>query len=214
MPKPQRRSTKTVKDKALINGLGNMAENDSHDNHEVMPIPQGDSNPKASLKSSIKPEQTKKMGTTPNKKPSPIKKVKAATESSPDFVDKGFYIDHKKSKSPEDYQSQIKKLKAENERLKKGTTKEDLFPELQTKKLKNNFKKFLEAIAAESDIQRTDWPTISTNRLRKHYKVAADSFKECLSYGLTSGRIQRKVKPYSGNVSTWCYKAFNQPNIH
>lgn len=103
------------------------------------------------------------------------------------------------------YREEIEKLKTENERLKLQVTDVDNFPQIKSRKLRNNLSRFIEAIKIESSLQGTKWPILSTNKLRKIYKVTADSFKECLSYALTEGLIDRKEKSYSGNVTTWSY---------
>jgi len=100
-----------------------------------------------------------------------------------------------------------KKIKLlETERKKISHTEDDTFGDIASLSIRNNVKKLLFAVGEESKIQNSDWPNISTNKLRKHYKVTADSFKHCLAYGIDKKMIERKEVAYSGNVTTWCYR--------
>ena len=106
-------------------------------------------------------------------------------------------------------EKEIERLKAENTRLKNkiGAGSDSCrFSHIESRSLRNNFIKLLDAIHSESKIQGTDWPTLSTNKLRKTYKVTSDSFSDCLDYGLENRYIDRKEKSYSGKVKTFAYK--------
>jgi predicted RNase H-like nuclease (RuvC/YqgF family) len=104
------------------------------------------------------------------------------------------------------YEEEIKRLQRENKQLKKGAQKTDDFVQIKSRRLKENLRKFVKAIETEARIQKTDWPILSTNKLRRVYKVTADSFKECLAYGISEKIFKRKEKAYSGSVVTWAYK--------
>jgi hypothetical protein len=157
-----------------------------------------------------------------------------SSKADSNIVDKGFYLDEKETEGFKEtielplkevivlkeeaplsqadiqavqleYEKKIKELKDENNKLR-SVSNTDPFEELVSRKLKNNMHRFIQAVFLESKIQETEWPVISTNKLRKLYKVTSDSFKDCLTFGIDGGWIIRKEISYSGDVKTWAYK--------
>jgi hypothetical protein len=71
--------------------------------------------------------------------------------------------------------------------------------------LTTNEKKLISAIKSEILIQETEEPVISTNKLRKHYKVHPNYFAESLNNLLESGLIAREEACFSGKIQTYKY---------
>lgn len=103
-----------------------------------------------------------------------------------------------------EYIKKLEKLEIENLKLKSENLSQEN-PEV-SKSLSNNLQKFLTAITEEAKLQKTEWPTLSTNKLRKKYKVTANSFGPCLEFGLKNKYFERKQISYSGSVPTFSYK--------
>ena len=109
-----------------------------------------------------------------------------------------------------EYLKKIEKLEIENLKLKAKNRSQD-YPKI-SKSLSNNLQKLLNAITKEAKLQGTEWPTLSTNKLRKKYKVTANSFGQCLEFGLKNELFERKEISYSGNVPTFAYKVLKKNN--
>ena len=59
----------------------------------------------------------------------------------------------------EKYRKEIQILKAENEKLKFQVSGSGEFPQVKSRKLRNNLSKFMKAIKSEAILQGTKWPT-------------------------------------------------------
>jgi hypothetical protein len=77
--------------------------------------------------------------------------------------------------------------------------------ESQNKPLTKNEEKLLSAIRSEQVKQGSDWPVISTNKLRKMYKVHPAYFARSLETLTISGVISREETAYSGSIKTYKY---------
>ena len=72
--------------------------------------------------------------------------------------------------------------------------------------LTKNEEKLLNAIRSEQVNQELDWPLISTNVLRKKYKVHPAYFSQALESLVSLGYIERRETTYSGNIKTYKYR--------
>lgn len=72
--------------------------------------------------------------------------------------------------------------------------------------LTSNEQKLINAIRSEMKLQSSDWPVISTNQIRKKYKVHPDYFADSLASLLDKGLIDRKEAKYSQNIKTFKYR--------
>ncbi len=71
--------------------------------------------------------------------------------------------------------------------------------------LAKNEEKLLNAIRTEAIKQDSDWPVISTNKIRKEYKVHPAYFAKSFEALRSMGVIDRKEASYSGNIKTYRY---------
>jgi hypothetical protein len=178
MARPERRITKKVKDQSLIESVATQEES-------VIESPKSDSN----------------------------------------VIDKGFYLDDKPIESLKEtldlslekvvigikeeaplsqadiqavqleYRKKLESLEEENEKLRN-----------ERSSFSKNEVKLLNAIRIEGISQNTDWPIVSTNKLRKEYKVHPAYFSKSLSSLAALGMIKRKETAFSGKVITYKYK--------
>lgn len=77
--------------------------------------------------------------------------------------------------------------------------------ESQNKQLTKNEEKLLSAIRSEQLSQSTEWPLISTNKIRKTYKVHPAYFAKSLDNLISFGKVERREATYSGSIKTYKY---------
>tara|TARA_Y100000590_G_scaffold465025_1_gene636061 strand:+ start:5545 stop:6003 length:459 start_codon:yes stop_codon:yes gene_type:complete len=109
------------------------------------------------------------------------------------------YMDEPEIVSPSSIQVELEKklkaLEAENKKLRSKRLS-----------LTKNEEKVLSAIRSEEVFQENEWPLISTNILRKKYKVHPAYFSKSIDSLLSNGFIDRKEATYSGKIKTYRYK--------
>ncbi|MBT7609986.1 MAG: hypothetical protein HN576_09530 [Bacteriovoracaceae bacterium] len=107
------------------------------------------------------------------------------------------WVDHAPKESKD---KEIEALRLEIEMLKRNNSASLV--------VKNNLKKIVDAIKVESFKQKTNWPVISTNKLRKNYKVNSHSWASVLEYAEANNIFERKEASHSGLVKTFKWRLF------
>lgn len=99
----------------------------------------------------------------------------------------------------------IRAIKSEYEQKIALLEKKVEVAESQNKNLTKNEEKLLSAIRSEQLNQSTEWPLISTNKIRKSYKVHPAYFAKSLDSLISLGIVERKQATYSGSIKTYKY---------
>jgi len=113
-----------------------------------------------------------------------------------------------------DSSSHLEKVKKEYEdrilKLEKSIAK---LSKREQEKFSKNEEKLLNAIRLEMVKQKTSEPFISTNKLRKIYKVHPAYFSKALVRLRGKGCIEREVATYSGQVKTYKYRIVSEIDV-
>lgn len=105
-----------------------------------------------------------------------------------------------------DNKSEIEKLKSEIADLKSRVAKRSSNKREIPLSIQSNIDKIIEAIKKESKVNNDEWVTLSTNKLRKVYKINHNRFTETITFAQNNKIFERKEISFSGNVKTFAYK--------